>query len=106
MDCTHNDASKNSCCCGNVFTELLPSNNRGIHKHAHSFSSHVTENAENDESNNYSIAACIYCNGNVFTEPLPSNNRETRADTRTDGKDLSYVVEMGSGTKIYAYQLY
>jgi hypothetical protein len=37
MDLKENDASNNSSivaciyCCGNVFTELLPSNDRGIH---------------------------------------------------------------------------
>jgi hypothetical protein len=40
MDFTENDTSNNSsiaaciCCCGNVFTELLPSNNKGdTHRH-------------------------------------------------------------------------
>jgi hypothetical protein len=49
-------------CRGNVFTELLPSNDRGIHGRTNIH-----------ESNNYSIITSIRCRGNVFTEPLPSN---------------------------------
>jgi hypothetical protein len=48
------------CCRGNVFTELLLSNDIGTHTHA---------------SNNSSVVECIHCRGKVFTEPLPTNER-------------------------------
>jgi hypothetical protein len=77
-------------CRVNVFTEPLPSNDRGIYtdKQTHS-------------SNNSYIVARILCGGNVFTKPLPSNKRgihfiehfpndrrDTYTDTQTDGSDL------------------
>jgi hypothetical protein len=47
-------------CRRDVFTESLPSNDRGIHRQTY-------------VSSNSSTVACIHCRAKVFTEPLPSN---------------------------------
>jgi hypothetical protein len=47
-------------CRGNVFTELLPSNDRRIYRHT-----------QRHTSNDTAIVACIHCRGNVFSEPMP-----------------------------------
>jgi hypothetical protein len=91
------------CCHSNVFTELLPSNGRGIHRQTHRYSRptvllflHVfvaagtylpgrylasIGNTQTDPqaytSNNSFILACIHRRGNMFTEPLPSNRKDT-----------------------------
>jgi hypothetical protein len=68
----------------NVFTELLPSNDREIH-------------TQTQASKNSSVVACIRCSGNVFTEPLPSNER---MDTNTY-TDWWEGFMMGSVAMIY-----
>jgi hypothetical protein len=80
------------CCRGNIFTELLPSNNREIHRtsdsplirHGHHRKWYVQHS---------SFAACICCQSNVFTVLLPSTEMrdmlyQTFAYRQTDGKDL------------------
>jgi hypothetical protein len=47
-------------CRGNVFTELFPSNDMGIHIYA---------------AYNSSGGACLRCYGNQFIEPLSNNER-------------------------------
>jgi hypothetical protein len=61
---------------GNVFTELLPSNDRKIHRHTGTRFPNP-------------IFARIRCRGNVFTETLPVNiMRDKPTNTQTDGRYL------------------
>jgi hypothetical protein len=59
-------------CRGNVFTEPLPSNDRGIQTQI--LLSYDTDRIESDACNDYSIIAYILCHRNVFTEPLSRND--------------------------------
>jgi hypothetical protein len=71
-DHTENDTSNNYFCRGNVFTELLHSNDKGTHRQTHSHTRPTIL-----------LVACMPCRGNVFTVPLPSNDRRnTHTDTR------------------------
>jgi hypothetical protein len=80
-------------CCGNAFTELLPSNDMGIHKQTHA-------------SYNSSIVACIRYHGNVFTEPFPSNDRrDTRTGTQIDGRGLWSTSLRWAQVPWYTYQV-
>jgi hypothetical protein len=59
-------------CRGNVFTEQMPSNDKGIYRLIESLS-YDTNRVENDPCNNSAIVVFIFCRGNVFVEPLFSN---------------------------------
>jgi hypothetical protein len=57
--------------------------------------------AENDASNNSSVAAYICCRRNVYTRHCLATIARY-IDTQTDGKDfMKYVVDMDSGAVIY-----
>jgi hypothetical protein len=87
---------------GNVFTELLPSNNRGCTDKPTD-----TDRKESGVSNNSSIVACLFVavvtclptrclapNKEIhLTEPLSCNVRsDPHRETRTDGRDLSSTL--------------
>jgi hypothetical protein len=86
-------------CCGNIYTKLLPNNDRGIHTQTHRHAS----------NNSFVVAR-------ILTGPLPSNDRRDTvyrafAKDRSEGciyrhtdwweGVMKYAVEMGSGTMIY-----
>jgi hypothetical protein len=52
------------CCCGDVFTKLLTSSDKGIQRHP-----------QTQASNKSSIVAYICCLRNMFVELLPTNER-------------------------------
>jgi hypothetical protein len=62
-------------CRGNMFTDLLPSNGKGIHRQTHTFSFDMNVTHRNHRVQLFysSIFACIRCRGNVYTKRLPSN---------------------------------
>jgi hypothetical protein len=70
-------------CLGNVFSEILPSYDREIHREIHRHA-----------SNNSSFAACVLCRGNDELLPakrvgMPINDRrDTHTDTQTDWRGL------------------
>jgi hypothetical protein len=91
------------CCYGNVFTELLPTNDRGIHRQTHTLSFHNTWTAKKmmrpvillllrifGAVGTCSLSRCLPAKEEIhFTKPLPGNNKgDTRTDTQTDGRDL------------------
>jgi hypothetical protein len=66
-------------CCGNIFAELLPSNNGDTPTHILSFDETQTVQRMT-HPNISSIFAYIQCHGNMFSEPLPDN----------EGRDIFY----------------
>jgi hypothetical protein len=88
------------CCCVNIFTELLPSSDRGIHRPTDLFGETLTAQKMACPLIlllHVSVAAgmclpscCLEKKGWIqFTAPLPSNDRgDTDTDTLTDRQDL------------------
>jgi hypothetical protein len=73
-------------CRGDVFTEPLPSNNRGIYRQTHRPSFDTTR-ATWEQTRPTILLLCVFvCHGKVFTEPLHSN--DTHIDIQIDGRDL------------------
>jgi hypothetical protein len=63
-------------CRVNVFTKLLPSNDRGIYREAHRLSFDKTRTAYKMTCpTSLLYLAFIICRGNVFAEPLPNNEK-------------------------------
>jgi hypothetical protein len=60
-------------CRGNVFTELLRGNDRGIRRPTDACVQGYDRSVASEYS--YFNVACIRCRGNVFTEPLRSSER-------------------------------
>jgi hypothetical protein len=98
-------------CRGNVFTELLPSNDRGIHRQTHRLSFDKTRTVQKMRRPTISIDACIRCGKNVFTKSLNTTERtgtlnwavalqrqEEYTYTHTDYGEgfMKYAAEMGS----------
>jgi hypothetical protein len=103
-------------CCGNVFTELLPSSDRGIHRQNHRL---TFDNTQITYKMMYLkilllllvfIAAvtclpspCLKLKGGIhLTELLHCNNRrDTHTDTDWWEQFMKYTVELGSVTMVY-----
>jgi hypothetical protein len=79
-------------CRGNVFTELLSSSDRGIHRqtHRHTRPIIILLLRVFIAAGTFLPRRCLSMKGGIhFTEPLPSNHRkDTHTDTQTDGRDL------------------
>jgi hypothetical protein len=88
-DRIENDASIN--CHGNAFTELLPSNDSGIHRqtYRHTRPTIILLLCVFIAEGTCLPSRCLATGGIHFTEPLPSNKRRnTHIGTQTDGRDL------------------
>jgi hypothetical protein len=81
-----NNTSNNILLRGNMFTETLPSNDRGdTQADPQALIWYDTDRIKHAFII-FSIVECIRSRGNVFTETLPSNGREdTHTDTKNDG---------------------
>jgi hypothetical protein len=79
-------------CSGNVLTELLPSNDRMIHRqtHRHTRPTTLLLLRVYVATGTFSPSRCLAMKGGIqFTESFPSNDRrDTHTDTQTDGRDL------------------
>jgi hypothetical protein len=90
-------------CIGNVFTELLPRNDRGIHRQAHRLSFHKTRTSLKMTRPAILLPLHVFVAAGKclssrylpnrrwihFTERLPSiDRRDTHTDIETDGRDL------------------
>jgi hypothetical protein len=64
-------------CRENVFTELLPGNDRGIHRHTRP---------------TICILLCVFVAAGMFTEPLPSNDREIHRQTHRHTRPTSFIL--------------
>jgi hypothetical protein len=73
-------------CHGNVFTELLPSNDGGMHRQTH----------RHKRTTVLLLLRVCVCRGNVFTEPLPNNERRV-----TLYGAVAYGFEFDSVAMIY-----
>jgi hypothetical protein len=70
-------------CLGNVFSELLPRNDRGTHRHTVMLRAFFAVGK-------CLPSRCLAMEGGInFTETLPSNDRRDKhTDAQTDGRDL------------------
>jgi hypothetical protein len=77
-------------CCGNVFTESLPSNGSGIHRQTHRLSFDKIWTAQKMASSAFLPLLHIFIvGGKVFTNPLPSDGkRGIHTNTQPEGRDL------------------
>jgi hypothetical protein len=85
-----NDASNNFCCRGNAFTELLPGNDRGIHKQAHRLMRPTILLLLRvfNVMRKCLPCRCLAMKGGIYFTESRNDRKDIHTDTQTDGRDL------------------